>query len=142
MNNNGYGFLPFYGGETGNVLSIVKDQKNRWTPAWYSGDPSTENPDARFPRLHYGSNQNNDKYSSFWIGNSRYLRLEEVTLNYNLKINALRALLGINSMDLQLVGRNLAVWDNVKIWDPEQADKNGYEYPIPLTVAFQLYINF
>lgn len=142
MNNNGYGFLPFYGGETGNVLSIVKDQKNRWTPAWYSGDPSTENPDARFPRLHYGANRNNDVYSSFWIGNSSYLRLEEVTLNYNLTVNAFRALLGINSMDLQLVGRNLAVWDKVKIWDPEQADKNGYEYPIPLTVAFQVYINF
>ncbi len=142
MHNNGYGFLPFYGGEIGNVLSIVKDQKNRWTPAWYSGDPSTENPNARFPRLSYGKNANNDHYSSFWIGNSSYLRLEEVTLNYNLKVKTLQTFVGINSVDLQLVGRNLAVWDKVKIWDPEQADKNGYEYPIPLTVAFQLYINF
>lgn len=59
------------------------------------------------------------------------MRLEEVTLNYNLKANTLRNALGINSIDLQLVGRNLALWDKVKIWDPEQANKNGYEYPIP-----------
>lgn len=142
MNNNGFGYIPFYGGETGNVLTMVKDQKNRWTPAWYSGDSSTENPEARFPRLHYGSNENNDKLSSFWLGNSRYVRLEEVTLNYNLRVNTLRNLLGVNSIDLQMVGRNLAIWDKVKIWDPEQASKNGYEYPIPLTVAFQVYINF
>ena len=50
----GSGFYPFSGGEVGNILSIVNDPKNRWTPAWYSGDPSTENPNARFPRLTYG----------------------------------------------------------------------------------------
>ena len=142
MHNNGFGYIPFYGGETGNVLAHVKDQKNRWTPAWYSGDPATENQDVLFPRLHYGSSENNDKYSSFWLGNSRYVRLEEVVLNYNLKANTLRNALGINSVDFQLVGRNLALWDKVKIWDPEQARMNGYEYPIPLTVTFQLYINF
>lgn len=142
MNGKGFGYLPFYGSEIGNVLSLVNDQKNRWTPAWYSGDPSTENPNARFPRLNYGPNQNNDKVSSLWIANSKYLRLEEVTINYNLRIAALRNLLGISSMDLQLVGRNLAVWDQVKIWDPENAKENGHQYPIPLTVAFQLYINF
>ena len=141
-NSNGFGYLPFYGGEIGNVLTIVKEQKNRWTPAWYSGDPSTENPDARFPRLTYGPNANNDVVSSFWLGNSSYLRLEEVTLNYNLKMKTLQALIGVNSVDLQLVGRNLAIWDKVKIWDPEQARRNGEAYPIPLTVAFQLYINF
>ena len=45
---NGEGYIPFYGGKTGNVLKIVADQSNRWTPASYSGDPSTENPNARF----------------------------------------------------------------------------------------------
>ncbi len=118
-------------------------QKNRWTPAWYSNDPSTENPNARFPRLSYGRNENNDHYSSFWLGNSRYLRLQEVTLNYNFKTTALRDRLGVSSIDMQFVGSNLAVWDKVKIWDPEQANKNGYEYPIPpMTFALQMYINF
>lgn len=138
--NNGYGYIPFYGENIGNVLTIVKDQTNRWTPAWYSGDLATENPNARFPRLTYGKNTNNDQYSSFWLGNSSYLRLQEVTLNY--RINVTSQKLGINSIDLQLVGNNLAVWDKVKIWDPEQASSNGYEYPIPMSFALQVYVNF
>jgi len=141
-NGNGYGYLPFYGGNTGNVLSLVKNQSNRWTPAWYSGNPETENPNAMFPRLTYGPNENNDKLSSFWLGNSRYLRLDEVTLNYNLRVAALKKVLGVNSIDLQFVGRNLYVWDNVKIWDPEQAKYNGTAYPIPMTFALQMYVNF
>lgn len=142
MNNNGYGYVPFYGGDIGNVLSIAKDPANRWTPAWYSGNPATENPDARFPRLSYGYNANNDRFSSFWLGNSRYLRLQEVTVNYNLQNAALTRLLGISSVDMQFVGYNLAVWDRVKIWDPELATSNGYAYPVPVRFAFQLYVNF
>ena len=139
---NGYGYVPFYGENMGNVLSMVKEQSNRWTPAWYSKDPATENRNARFPRLSYGRSQNNDQYSSFWLGDSRYLRLQEVTINYNLRRAVLKKRLGISSIDLQLVGSNLAVWDKVKIWDPEQASKNGYEYPIPMTFTLQTYINF
>ena len=45
------GYMPFNRGYQGNVLAIAYDQKNRWTSAEYSGDPSTENPNARFPRL-------------------------------------------------------------------------------------------
>lgn len=142
MNNNGYGYIPFYGGALGNVLSIAGEQKNRWTPASYSGDPSTENPNAMFPRLSYGQNENNSKYSSFWLADSRYLRLQEVTLSYNLKNKTLQNTLGISSLDLQLIGYNLAVWDRVNLWDPELANSNGYAYPIPMRFAFQLYVNF
>lgn len=141
-NKNGYGYIPFYGENMGNVLSLAKEQSNRWTPAWYSKDPATERQDVRFPRLSYGRSQNNDKYSSFWLGDSRYLRLQEVTINYNLRKDFLKKRLGINAIDFQLVGTNLVVWDKVKIWDPEQANSNGYEYPIPMTFTFQLYITF
>ena len=142
LNNNGYGYIPFYGGALGNVLSIAGEQNNRWTPASYSGNPATENPNAKFPRLSYGYNENNSKTSSFWMADSRYLRLQEVTLNYNLKHKALKQYLGISSVDLQLIGYNLAVWDKVDLWDPELAGYNGYAYPIPMRFAFQLYINF
>lgn len=142
LNNNGYGYIPFYGGALGNVLSIAGEQNNRWTPASFSGNPATENPNAKFPRLSYGYNENNSKTSSFWMADSRYLRLQEVTLNYNLKHNALKQYLGISSVDLQLIGYNLAVWDKVDLWDPELAGYNGYAYPIPMRFAFQLYINF
>jgi hypothetical protein len=138
---NGMGYVPFHGEQVGNVLTIVADQKNRWTPASYSGDPSTENPNARFPRLDYGYNANNSQLSTWWKGNSRYLRLQEITLNYNLQRDFLRKV-GISSVDLQLVGSNLYVWDKVDLWDPEQAQANGRAYPIPARYTFQLYLNF
>ena len=141
-NNNGYGYVPFYGESLGNVLSLANDQANRWTPAWYSKDPSTERQDVRFPRLSYGRSENNDKFSSFWMGDSRYLRFQELTVNYNLRMPKMKKRLGVSSVDFQLVGTNLAVWDKVKIWDPEQANSNGYEYPIPMSITFQIYVNF
>ena len=64
----------------------LASRQTRWTPAWYSGDPSTENPDAMFPRLTYGKNENNTQVSTFWKGNSKYLRLQEISLTYNLKL--------------------------------------------------------
>jgi TonB-linked outer membrane protein, SusC/RagA family len=136
------GYLPFHGGKTGNVLTMIADQKNRWTPASYSGDPSTENPNAKFPRLSYGPNENNSKLSTFWQDDSRYLRLQELSINYNLKAGNFLKKMGVSSMNLQLIGYDLFVWDNIKIFHPEQAARNGSAYPIPARFAAQVYINF
>ncbi len=140
--SNGEGFIPFWSGETGNVLKIVADQNNRWTPASYSGNPVTENPNALYPRLSYGSNSNNAQYSTFWKANSRYLRLQEINLNYNFKAGKALKALGVKSLDLQFVVSNVCVWSPFKLWDPEQAKYNGAAYPIPRTYAFQMYVNF
>ena len=139
---NGEGYIPFYNGETGNVLAIVADQKNRWTPASYSGTKDTENPNALFPRLSYGNNSNNSQPSTFWHANSRYLRLQELSVNYNVAGGRVLNALGVRSIDLQLVGTNLFVISPVKLWDPEQADSNGGAYPIPRRYALQMYVNF
>lgn len=136
------GYIPFHGGVVGNVPVTADIQANRWTPAWYSGDPSTENPNAMFPRLSYGKNINNSKLSTFWKDNSKYLRLQEVSLNYNCKTKGFIKRLGIQSFDFQIVGQNLAVWSKVKDVDPEQAHKNGNVYPIPARYTLQTYINF
>ncbi len=145
QSNNGMGYVPFHGENLGNVLTIVKDPKNRWIPLDYALengiDPSlAENPDARFPRLQYGYNANNSQLSDFWKGDARYLRLQEVMLNYNLKNKWLQKM-KLQSIDIQLVGANLYIWDKVKLFDPEQARHNGRVYPIPSTYAIQLYIN-
>lgn len=136
------GYMPFNGGSSGNVLTLVADQANRWTAASYSGDASTENPNARFPRLYYGYNENNTQPSTFWMDDARYLRLQELSLNYNLRISALQRVLGIQSMDIQFMCENLAVWDSVKIFDPEQAVYCGQVYPLPARYSLQLYLNF
>jgi hypothetical protein len=67
--------------------------------------------------------------------------VQEVTLNYNFKAKALQKV-GIKSVDLQFVGNNLAVWDQVDIFDPEQAASNGRVYPLPATFTLQMYLHF
>lgn len=143
---NGMGYMPFFEGGLGNVLTLAADPNNRWIPRDYAMangiDPAlAENPNARFPRLQYGNNSNNSQLSSFWQGDARYIRLEEITLNYNINPAFLKRI-GVSSMDLQFVGNNLYVWDNVKTFDPEQAAWNGRKYPIPSTYSLQVYINF
>ncbi|KAA6336342.1 TonB-dependent receptor SusC [termite gut metagenome] len=145
VDNSGWGWIPFRNGADGNVLTVVADPHNRWIPASYAAaygiDPAlAENPNAIFPRMQYGDNTNNRQMSDFWRGDSRYLRLQEVTINYNLRRPFMKKA-GISSIDLQLVGNNLYVWDSVKYFDPEQAKYNGRAYPIPAIYSFQIYIN-
>lgn len=142
----GIGYRPFYEGALGNVLDIVGNPENRWIPMDYAIangiDPSlAENPNAKFPRLSYGGSTNNNQTSSFWQADARYLRLQELSISYNVSPNMFRAI-GIKSMDLQFVGNNLYTWDSVKIFDPEQARFNGRKYPIPSTYSLQVYVNF
>ena len=142
----GNGYIPFANGKAGNVISLAADPANRWIPMEYALengiDPSlAENPNAIYPRLNYGAQNNNNQTSTFWKGNSRYLRLQEITLNYNFKAKALQKV-GIKSVDLQFVGNNLAVWDQVDIFDPEQASSNGRVYPLPATFTLQMYLHF
>ena len=136
------GYIPFNGGYKGNVLALAYNPANRWTSADYSGNRATENPNARFPRLSYGNNANNTKPSTFWKGNARYLRLQELSLNYNLHTPGLRKALGLQSIDFQIMCENLAVWDGVEIFDPEQALQTGHAYPIPRRFSLQIYLNF
>ncbi|MDR2954956.1 MAG: TonB-dependent receptor [Prevotella sp.] len=143
---NELGYIPFADGKMGNVLDFANDPKNRWIPMDYAIangiDPKlAENPNALFPRLKYGTNSNNQRLSDFWMGDSRYLRLQEVTLNYNLREPFLTRM-GIRAIDIQLVGNNLAVWGKVKEFDPEQAASNGRAYPIPSIYTIQLYVHF
>lgn len=137
----GNGFYPFTGQQTGNVLSIVADPANRWIPSSYSGDPATENPNARFPRLTYGSNANNERASTFWLANGRYLRLKNVQLTYDITTPFFKKI-GLQGCQLSLIGDNLACWDGVKLWDPAQASGNGAVYPLQRVFTLQANLQF
>jgi len=142
---NNVGYIPFNGQGVGNVLSQFSDPSVRWIPRWYAEANGidtmlAENPNALLPLLQYGQNTNNTQPSDFWRADARYLRLKEITLNYNVRGMFLKRI-GIASVDLQLVGNNLYVWDKVKVFDPEQAQRQGRVYPIPSTYSLQLFIN-
>jgi TonB-linked SusC/RagA family outer membrane protein len=141
---NGFGYMPFQEGERGNILVQFKDPSTRWIPREYAIthgiDPAlAENPNATLPRLSYGNNGNNSQTSDFWKSDARYLRLQEVLISYDLRNNFLKKL-GISSLNTQFIINNLYVWDKVKIFDPEQADRKGEVYPIPTTYSLQLFI--
>lgn len=138
----GTGYYPFAWESRGNVLNIVADQNNRWTPREYSGSASTENPNARFPRLTYGENKNNNRNSTFWLADGRYLRLKNVELSYRLTNAWLKNKLSLEAATISLVGENLHVWDKVKLWDPEQASSNGAVYPLQRKFTLQVNLTF
>lgn len=137
----GTGYYPFVGEEVGNVLSIVADPGNRWIPASYSGNPDTENPNARFPRLTYGANANNNRASTFWMADASFIRLKNAEISYRWDGAWLKRF-GLSAATFSLLGDNLAVWDKVKLWDPEQASDNGAVYPLQRTYTLQVYLNF
>lgn len=136
----GKGYYPFLYGETGNVMSVAGKKENRWIPAWYSGDPSTENPDARFPRLSYGKNHNNFRNSTHWLVNGAYLRLKTLEIGYSFPFSVLKKL-NFSKLRISLMGDNLCVWDKVGLWDPEQASANGAVYPLPRSFVFNVQIS-
>jgi TonB-linked SusC/RagA family outer membrane protein len=139
--NGGHGFFPLDGQEVGNILDMVAVQENRWTSAEYSGNPSTENPDARFPRLTYGNNANNNRASTFWLNDGSYLRLKNVQISYRTDAKFLHKL-GVQNATVSLIGDNLHVWDKVEISDPTQASNNGASYPIQRVYTLQLNLKF
>ncbi|WP_277121368.1 TonB-dependent receptor [Bacteroides ndongoniae] len=138
----GSGYYPFAGEDTGNILTMVADPNNRWISAEISGDPSTENPNAKFPRLTYGNNSNNNRASTFWLRDGSYLRLKNVTLAYSTQ-NKLFKKVGIQNATFSLIGENLWLWDKGdKIFDPTQANSNGAKYPIQRVITLQCNLNF
>lgn len=137
----GDGYYPFNGEEEGNILTIVANQSNRWTPASYSGTTATENPNARFPRLTYGENANNNRNSTFWLADASFLRFKNAEVAYRFNESWL-ARYGVSAATLSFTASNIAVWDDVKLWDPEQASANGAVYPLQRTYTLQLNVSF
>jgi len=136
--SSGNGFYPFVGREVGNVLDIVSD---RWTSREISGTAATENPNARFPRLTYGDNANNNRNSTFWLNDGSYLRLNNVQISYQMK-GKLMEKVGIKNTTFSVIGENLHVWDKVKIFDPGQASSNGSVYPMQRVFTLQMNMQF
>jgi TonB-linked SusC/RagA family outer membrane protein len=138
---DGPSVYPFVEGTWGNILTDVAAPGNRWISKEISGDPSTENPDAKYPRLSYGGNSNNYRASTFWLRNGAYLRLKNIELGYTLP-KQITTWAHINNARLYIMAQNLAVWDHLKLWDPELASGNGMSYPLSKTVTGGLTINF
>nr|WP_320038045.1 TonB-dependent receptor [uncultured Bacteroides sp.] len=135
---NGKCVYAFSEGEWGNVMKGMLD--DRWVSADISGDPSTENPNASYPRLSFGGNGNNYRNSTFWLRDGSYVRLKTVDIGYTIPKNVVNKL-HFNNVRIFLVGTNLLTWSSFKLWDPELADPRGESYPLSKSVTMGLSVN-
>lgn len=134
-------YQPFSGGRTGNVITDFANPNNRWISHEISGDMSTENPNAKYPRLYYGGSWNNNQNSTFWLADGSYLRLKNVQLSYTVRDNLIKKI-GMNRAVFSLIGDNLAVWSKEKLLDPSQAGSNGTAYPLQRIFTLQVNLSF
>lgn len=136
----GNGPHAFHNGMTGNILQEMVDG-NRWSPREVSGTTDTENPNADWPRLTWGNNANNNRKSTFWMKNGRYLRLKNVEVTYDLS-KAFARKVYMSNIRLGFVGENLYTWSPFKWWDPEGNNESGSNYPISRTFSFSVQVEF
>ena len=128
----GNNFLP---GSTMGVMGNILDNYNdRWTP---------ENPrqDVFYPRLSYGTNNNNSMNSTWWLRNMSMLRMKDIELGYRIPKHVTNKI-GISSLRIYLKGTNLLTFAGFKLWDPEIDTANGSKYPIMKSLSFGLDVNF
>src|SRR5262249_46368013 len=131
--NSPSNFFPFEWGL--DESSARKEALNRWTEA----DPRQ---DVLYPRLHSTSFANNTAPSTFYLRDASFIRLKNIELGYRFPKELIRRVKMENAR-LYLTGYNVAVWDKIKMWDPEVGNANeGMAYPLPRTFTVGLEVNF
>lgn len=122
------GWYPFsWGVDQSNYRTFALD---RWTE---------ENPSQNvlMPRLHKSNanNANNRVASTWWLRNGSFLRFKNMEVGYQIPKKALQKI-RFESARIYVMGYNLAVWDDIKFFDPEAGNANaGLNYPLPRTFS-------
>lgn len=135
---DGASVYAFKEGQWGNILeNLVAD---RWIDKSISGNPATENPNASYPRLSFGGNDNNYRKSTFWLRDGSYLRLKTFEVGYTLPktiVNKIK----FNSIRVFFIGTNLLTFAKFKEWDPELGSSTGTQYPLAKVFSLGLTVN-
>ena len=130
---DGYTVYPFKDGDWGNILTDVV-KSNRWILG------ENEDPNAKYPRLSYGGNNNNYQSSTYWMRNGSYLRLKNLEVGYTIPksiVNKIR----LNNIRIYFMGTNLVTFSSFKLWDPELGSSNGQVYPLSKAYTLGLTIH-
>ncbi len=137
--DNPQGFFPFsWGREESSLRSIALD---RWSDLGPDGTVVDPNWNALYPRLRTSTFYHNQVASTHWLRDADFLRLKNVEIGYNFNKDFLKKF-NIGSARLYIQGYNIAVWDEVEMWDPEMGNTNaGMNYPLPRTFTLGLDIS-
>jgi TonB-linked SusC/RagA family outer membrane protein len=127
--------IPFTGADP-----LATSTKGFALDRWSEENP---NPNALLPRLQLNNtNQSDNRRSSWFLRDAGFLRFKNAEIGYKIKKKQLDHL-GLTSVRVYLLGTNLAVWDHIKYWDPEQGGSaGGSGYPIQRTLNVGLDVAF
>ncbi len=127
-------FIPFYEGlEASNVRQEIID--SHWTK---------ENPSQNvlYPRITHSGIANTNTNSTWWYRDASFIRLKNVELGYNLP-KKIASKAKLNQATIYIMGQNVALWDKVKLQDPELGSTGGgTQYPLPRTWSIGLELSF
>lgn len=134
ININGGEFIPFRQGD----IRAVRTEA--MTSHWSSREP--ENQNVIFPRLRPDNFTHNSEASTWWYRSGNFIRLKNVEVGYNFDSKKLQKY-WIKRARIYVQGNNLAVWDHIKMWDPELGNASGgQKYPINMTWTAGLELGF
>jgi len=131
----------YYGREEGFIVGDGVVQNGDGT---YSPNTTQVKPADWYKRYYRRANIESNSFDA------SYLKLREVSLGYNFPKTWLKNT-GLNSVQLSVFGRDLAVVSDFPIYDPETAALNGNvmlqgiemgQMPSPATYGFNLKVNF
>lgn len=126
-------FSPFSGGERFSVRREVLDSH------WSSSTPDNQN--VIYPRLHNNQFNHNNFSSTWWYRSGNFIRLKNLEFGYNFDAKKLQHNL-IKKARIYVQGNNIAVWDKLKMWDPELGSDGHKKYPINMTWTVGLELGF
>ena len=107
-------------GEMGSIGNFLEDiYVNRWT---------IENPSSEHPRISDRGNQYFSGGNTYWMRSTDYIRLKNIELGYTIPA-ALGQKVGLSAFRVYVNALNLATWDKLKVYDPENVNANGQYYP-------------
>ena len=130
---NGPSVYPFQSGDWGNILTDVVES-NRWILG------ENEDPNAEYPRLSYGGNENNYRASTYWMRDGSFIRLKNLEIGYTIPKKIINKL-HLNNIRIYFMGTNLLTFSKFKLWDPELGSSNGQAYPLSRSYTLGLTIN-
>ncbi len=103
---------------------------NRWT---------SENQNAKYPRLSSQSNENNYQTNTLWLKDRSFLKLRSVEFYYKFPQALLKRSKILSNAKIYIRGVDLLCFDKIKIADPESY---GVTYPLTRRIVAGLTIGF
>lgn len=118
------------------TISNGGNKTSRWLDRW-----SAENPNGSMPRL---GGEINNRYSSFWLTDGKYLRLKNLEIGYNFEKKAWLGKLGVQNLRVYVAGTNLLTFTSLDDYDPEKqsGDLRNDVHPNTRTYSFGVNVKF